>query len=463
MKSFIPEKTIDETLQINKNPERQCVKEILEKARELKGLTPGETATLIQCNDREIVESIFETARFIKESIYGKRLVIFAPLYLSSFCINNCLYCGFRRDNIDLKRKRLSLEELQREVESLEEQGQKRLLLIAGEDPYFSQADLLTKIIDTVYKTKKKSGSIRRVNVNIAPLSVKNFRFLKEAGIGTYQLFQETYNRKIYNKIHTKGPKANYAWRLNAMDRAMKAGIDDVGIGVLFGLYDYRFEVLALLYHCIHLEKRFGVGPHTISVPRIKPALNTPLFFHNPYAVSDEDFKKLVAVLRLAVPYTGMILSTRESPAFRDEILSLGISQISAGSRTSPGAYSEEKDNVSSSGQFLLDDNRTLKEIIKNIIQKGFLPSFCTACYRNGRTGQDFMAIAKPGAIKNYCLPNSLVTFKEYVLDYGGEDLKQKADDIIERELTNIPNISVRNKTKMKLELLEQGDRDLYF
>jgi len=463
MKSFIPENDINEILQANKDPEGRRVKDILEKAKDLKGLTPDETAVLLQCQDKEKIEGIFEAAYFIKESIYGKRLVIFAPLYLSNFCANNCLYCGFRKDNTALKRKRLSLKEIEREVEYLEEQGQKRLLLVAGEDPELSRIDLLTKTIETIYKTKNGKGSIRRVNINVAPMSVNDFRTLKKSGIGTYQLFQETYHRKTYESVHPDGLKAHYLSRLHAMDRAQEAGIDDVGIGALFGLYDFKFEVLALLYHSMHLEEQFGAGPHTISVPRIKKALNAPLSSQNPYAVSDEDFKKIVAVLRLAVPYTGLILSTRENPAMRDDVLSLGISQLSAGSRSNPGAYSEGKNDSFLSEQFQLEDNRDLKEVIKDIIQKGFFPSFCTACYRTGRTGQDFMALAKPGEIKNFCLPNCLLTFKEYVLDYGEMRMKQQAEDTIAKELANIDNNSVKKITKRKLEQLEHGARDLYF
>ncbi len=461
--NFIPENKIEALLQENKNPEKRRVKNILAKAKASKGLNLRETAALLQCTDRENLESIFETARFVKESIYGKRLVIFTPLYLSNFCSNNCLYCGFRKDNLDLERKRLSLEEIAEEVEALEKQGQKRLLLVAGEDPEFSRIDRVTKTIDTIYKIKKDKGSIRRINVNIAPLSVEDFRVLKDSGIGTYQLFQETYHGKTYGKVHPKGPKANFLWRLYAMDRAQEAGIDDVGIGVLFGLYDYKFEVLALLYHSEHLEKKFGAGPHTISVPRINSAFKAPLSSHGPYAVSNEDFKKLVAVIRLAVPYTGLILSTRERPVFRDSLLSLGISQISAGSKTSPGAYSGETGDSTGSQQFPLEDNRTVKEVINDILQKGFFPSFCTACYRTGRTGKDFMELAKTGLIKDFCLPNSLLTFKEYVLDYGGEELKEKAEEAIGKELANIAKPSMRKMTAKKLEQLDQGARDIFF
>ncbi len=463
MKNFIPEKKIIDLLEENKTPEKNYVKNVLSKARELKGLTPGETAVLLQCDDKEILSEIFKAASFVKESIYGKRLVIFAPLYLSNYCKNNCLYCGFRSDNSGLHRKRLTLEEIKEEVESLEDQGQKRLLLVAGEDPEFSKITKLTKIIETIYITKKEKGAIRRLNVNVAPMGIDDFRILKKAGIGTYQLFQETYHRETFNQVHTDGPKSDYLWRLHAMDRAQEAGIDDVGIGALLGLYDYKFEVLALLYHSEHLEKKFGTGPHTISVPRITPALNAPLSTNIPYSVSDDDFKKLVAVIRLAVPYTGMILSTRERADLRDEIFTLGISQISAGSKTVPGAYSHEILPMNKGEQFEIEDNRPLKEVVKNILREGFFPSFCTACYRTGRTGHDFMELAKPGDIKDFCLPNGLLTFKEYLVDYGGEEIVKEAEEMIGKELENISSSSLKKHTKKKLKQIEEGARDLFF
>lgn len=463
MEYFIPEDKIIELLEKGEEADNQQRRELLLKAKNLKGLSPAEAAILLQSKDKDIIEEIFTTARWVKEAIYGKRLVIFAPLYLSNFCENNCLYCAFKKTNRGLKRKRLSREELKREVEYLEDQGQKRLLLVAGEDPELSQVEQLKELIETIYNTKKGKGSIRRVNVNVAPLFVEKFRILKEAGIGTYQLFQETYHRKTYSNVHPHGAKANYLWRLYALDRAQKAGIDDLGLGVLFGLYDYRFEVLGLLYHSLYLERQYGTGPHTISVPRLTPALNAPLSRNTPYAVNNEDFKKVVAILRLAIPYTGLILSTRETPAFRNQLLSLGISQISAGSRTNPGGYSEEKEETKQSRQFQLADKRSLKEVVQDIIKEGYYPSFCTACYRTGRTGEDFMALAKPGKIKNFCLPNCLLTFKEYLLDYGSEELKQKAENLIGRELRAITNAPIRKNTQKKLKELEKGSRDLYF
>jgi 2-iminoacetate synthase len=461
--SFINETEIQKILQENRAPEKAAVKDIIAKSKDLKGLSLQQTAVLLQCEDKEVIEEIFAAARQIKEDIYGNRLVLFAPLYLTNICVNNCLYCGFRVDNKELKRKQLSMEEIRKEVEILEEQGHKRLLLVAGEDTNTSNINYVEEAIRTIYATRKGRGSIRRVNVNVAPLNIEEFRRLKAAGIGTYQLFQETYHRQTYQIMHPSGPKADYDWRLTAMDRAQQAGIDDVGIGVLFGLYDYKFEVLALLAHCLYLEDKFGVGPHTISVPRVRPALNAPLAHNVPYPLSNDQFKKLVAVIRLAVPYTGMILSTREPPPFRDEVFSLGISQISAGSRTNPGAYNEEREHAPESEQFHLEDTRTQLEIIKDMIKRDFFPSFCTSCYRVGRTGKDFMDLAKPGDIKEFCLPNCILTFKEYVLDYGDEELKQQADKIIQRELEKIPSSLTREKTLAQIKRLEQGERDLYF
>jgi 2-iminoacetate synthase len=461
MDNFINESNIKAVLKETERPQSATVREVIEKARLLEGLNLAETAMLLQCEDAETIEYMFEAARFVKESIYGNRLVLFAPLYINNFCVNNCLYCGFRRDNKDLKRKRLTLGEIRSEIEALEDQGHKRILLVAGEDPEVSNISFLEEVIGTIYDTKKGQGEIRRLNVNVAPMTVEHFRRLKETGIGTYQLFQETYHRETYRHVHPNGPKAGYEWHLSAMDRAMEAGIDDVGIGVLFGLYDYKFEVLALLSHSFYLDEKFGVGPHTISVPRIKPALNAPLANKAPYPVSDEEFKKLVAVIRLAVPYTGIILSTRESRDLRDEVFELGISQISAGSKTNPGAYSESgsKDDEE---QFHLDDTRTQLEIIKSIIKDGFFPSFCTACYRTGRTGKDFMDLAKPGDIKKYCLPNCIFTFIEYVLDYGDDELKKSAKEAISREIGKIPDERIQEKVRENIKKIEAGKRDIF-
>lgn len=463
MGSFIDEKDIEGILAQNIHPSADCVREIIKKAKGLKGLTPEETAVLLQCEDKKSVEDIFEAAKFIKEHIYGNRLVLFAPLYLTNHCVNNCIYCGFRAENKDLIRKRLDFDEIKKEVEVLEGEGHKRLLLVGGEDPKTANIEYLEEAIKAVYEVKNGAGAIRRVNVNVAPLSVEDFKRLKQSGIGTYQLFQETYHRKTYEKMHPSGPKADFEWRLFGPDRAFKAGIDDLGIGVLFGLYDYKFEVLALLQHCLYLEKEFSVGPHTISIPRVKPALNAPLSDNIPHRVCDDDFKKIVAIIRLAVPYTGMILSTREDAHFRDEVFALGISQISAGSRSSPGAYIENKEHAPREEQFHLEDTRTQLDIVKDIIKQGFLPSFCTACYRLGRTGKNFMDLAKPGEIKNFCIPNCILTFKEYTLDYADAALKNEAVEVISRELHKISDNLVREKTIEKLMLLESGVRDLYF
>ncbi|MBU2561513.1 MAG: [FeFe] hydrogenase H-cluster radical SAM maturase HydG [Nanoarchaeota archaeon] len=463
MADFIDDAKIQKILEKNRNPSRERVLSILRRSRDLKGLTPEETAALLQCDEGPLVKAMFATAQYIKEQIYGNRLVMFAPLYVTNICRNNCLYCGFRADNKELKRKQLSMEEIRKETEMLVGQGHKRLLLVAGEDQNTSGMDYVEKTIKTVYDTRVGNGSIRRLNVNVAPLSVNDFIRLKKTGIGTYQLFQETYHHDTYKKMHPSGPKADYAWRIYAMDRAMEAGIDDVGIGALLGLYDYRFEVLAMLYHSMHLEEKFGVGPHTISVPRLKPALNAPLANDIPYPVSDHDFKKLVAIIRIAVPYTGIILSTRESAELRDGVFELGISQISAGSRTNPGAYVESCEHAPDSEQFSITDTRTQLQVIKDVIKKGFFPSFCTACYRVGRTGKDFMDFAKPGEIKNFCIPNCILTFKEYLIDYADEDLKEEGEALIEEELESIPSAAVREKTIQKLAMLEQGQRDLYF
>ncbi len=463
MRTFIDEREIENLLDSHRNPDPNNAREVIEKSNGLNGLCPEDVAVLLDCQDKDVIEYLFETARSIKEEIYGNRLVLFAPLYLSNICVNNCLYCGFRSDNKDLRRRCLDMEEIKREVEILESEGHKRLLLVSGEANGASDLPYIEEAIKTVYLTRHASGSIRRVNVNIAPLTIDGFKRLKEAGIGTYQLFQETYHRASYKKMHPSGPKSDYQWRLYTMDRAYRAGIDDVGIGVLFGLYDYRFEVIALLSHCLHLEKEFGVGPHTISIPRVKPAMNAPLANTIPYPVSDEDFKKLVAIIRLAVPYAGMILSTREPAPLRDEIFGLGISQISAGSRTNPGAYSEHRGHAPESEQFYIEDTRTQLEVIKDILKEGFFPSFCTACYRAGRTGRDFMVLAKPGDIKNFCLPNCILTFKEYVLDYGDKMLQEEAGGIIQRELNEMTDGFVKEKTVVKIKRLEEGERDLYF
>jgi 2-iminoacetate synthase len=463
MEKFIDENEIISALDANKSNIDGIVRGIIERAKELKGLNLYETAALLQCNDPALVSQMYGAAREIKEKIYGNRLVLFAPLYVTNKCVNNCLYCGFRTDNKELQRKQLDTEDIRKETEMLLSEGHKRLLLVAGEDPSKKGIIYAVEAIRTVYEARFRNSRIRRANINIAPLSVDDFKILKETGIGTYQCFQETYNEETYKKMHPSGPKKDYLWRLFAMDRAMEAGIEDVGIGALFGLYDYKFEVLALLQHAAHLEKKFGAGPHTISVPRLKPALNAPLAENIPYPVSDDEFKKLVAIIRMAVPYTGMILTTRESAELRDQVFQLGISQISAGSRTNPGAYSERTEHSASSEQFHVTDTRTQQQVIRDIISKGFMPSFCTACYRVGRTGEDFMKFAKEGDIKDFCQPNGILTFKEYIMDYADEKLRSKGEMLIRSELEKIANPTIRDHTRLKLKKIEEGERDLYF
>jgi 2-iminoacetate synthase len=451
----------------------------VEKSLNLNGLALEETATLLNCTAPDIIQKILTAAHQVKQTIYGKRLVIFAPLYVSNYCVNNCLYCGFRKDNTQVVRKTLNQDEIRQEVLILEKEGHKRILLVAGEDPATSSLDYLEQTIQTIYATRstnrlnKNCGEIRRLNVNAAPLSLEEFKRLKKTGIGTYQLFQETYHQETYAKMHPSGPKNDYHRRLEAIDLAMQAGIDDIGIGALFGLYDYKFEVLALLMHAQHLEKTFGVGPHTISVPRLEPAKNAPAAINPPGPVSNDDFKKLVAILRLAVPYTGIILSTRESPKLRNELFNLGISQISAGSRTSPGGYALNKQSLEETvpqdsqkapgAQFTLHDNRSLLEVIKDIAKMGYIPSFCTACYRLGRTGEDFMELAKPGLIQQYCLPNALLTFKEYLQDYGDAEANEIGNLAIKKQLEEVPSPDIKRIVTEKLEQVENGKRDLYF
>lgn len=463
---FINEGFINSCLERAKRATKEEAKDIIEKARNAKGLDLYETAVLLQNSDSEINELLFNAAHEVKEKIYGKRLVLFAPLYISNYCINNCVYCGYRRDN-KIKRARLTMDEIKKEVIVLESMGHKRIALEAGEDPVNCPIEYVLQAMETIYSIKKDMGSIRRINVNIAATTVENYRRLKEAGIGTYILFQETYHRETYKKMHPSGPKSDYDWHTLAMDRAMEGGIDDVGLGVLFGLYDYRFEVLGLLAHSLHLEERFGVGCHTISVPRLRPAtgVNMETF---PYLVSDEDFKRIIPIIRLAVPYTGMILSTREPAQFRDELINLGISQISAGSCTGVGGYHKgiekiEKQEIEDSMQFKIEDNRPTDEVLKNICLSGYIPSFCTACYRQGRTGDRFMALAKSGEIQNICQPNAILTFKEFLLDYASEETKKVGERAIEEHIKQIPNEKIRKETKERLKRLENGERDLYF
>ncbi|EOD00548.1 [FeFe] hydrogenase H-cluster radical SAM maturase HydG [Caldisalinibacter kiritimatiensis] len=447
-----------------KAKDKSYVRGILEKAKEAKGLTYKEAAVLLNIDDNDILEEMFQTARHIKESIYGKRIVLFAPLYVSNYCVNNCEYCGYKYSNKDFKRKKLTMKELEEEVKILESLGHKRLALEAGEDPVNCPIDYILECIDTIYSIKFDNGSIRRINVNIAATTVENYKKLKNAEIGTYILFQESYHRPTYEKMHPTGPKHDYNWHTTAMDRAFQGGIDDVGLGVLYGLYDYKYETIGLLMHSEHLDRVYGVGPHTISVPRLRAAAGVDMNKF-PYLVSDDDFKKIVAVIRLAVPYTGMILSTREAPKYRDEVISLGISQISAGSCTGVGGYYEEygKKHHDDKPQFEVEDHRSPIEILKSLCKSDYIPSYCTACYRAGRTGERFMPLAKNGQIHNVCLPNAILTFKEFLLDYADDELKEIGRETIEKALSEIPKESSKNATLKYLERLEKGERDLRF
>lgn len=460
--SIVDEREIGSALEdVSSEPAR--VRDIIAKARELEGLELSEAAVLLKAEGRDLEEEIFQAAKDVKLAIYGRRLVLFAPLYIDNHCANNCLYCAFRRDNPDLVRRTLSLDEVAEEVRLLENQGHKRLLMLMGEDSTHCTLDHFIAAIETAYATKTEKGEIRRINVEIAPLSVEDFRRLKAAQIGTYVLFQETYHRPTYKQVHPVGSKADYDWRVTAMDRAMEAGIDDVGIGVLFGLYDYRFEVLALLMHARYLDRTRGVGPHTISVPRIYPAKNAPLSFQPPHPVTDDQFKRIVAVLRLSVPYTGMILSTRESPKLRHEVFDLGISQISAGSRTNPGGYHAGREHSPEDEQFSLGDTRKAEEVIRAIVEQGYIPSFCTGCYRLGRTGQDFMDLAKPGLIQQYCLPNAMLTFHEYLEDYASNGTREAGSRLVESMMKDIPTEERRRGVEERILRIKAGERDLYF
>lgn len=500
---FIPDATIMGILSDTKEPDSRNIRDIVDKAKEAKGLSPEEVGKLLNVRSDANLQVLYDSAHEVKEKIYGKRIVLFAPLYFSSYCVNNCVYCGYRRDN-KFRRQKLSREEVMEEVKVLEAMGHKRLALECGEDPVNCPIEYVEEVIQAVYDIKLDRGSIRRVNVNIAATTVQDYKRLKAANIGTYILFQETYHRPTYKAMHPQGPKSSYDWHLGAMDRAMEAGIDDVGIGALLGLYDYRYEVLGLIYHALHLEEKFGVGPHTISVPRLRPARGVTLDTF-PHLMADRDFKKIVAILRLAVPYTGIILSTRERPGFRDEVIKVGVSQISAGSQTGVGAYRHEHhadgcidtharalddtglqacgdtgscgDAGSHGGaaecgnesledevpQFAVDDNRTPDEIIASLAKSGYIPSYCTACYRQGRTGDRFMEFAKTGEIQNLCQPNAILTFKEYLIDYASPETKRVGEEAIKAHLGMIPSEKVRRETEKRLARLEQGERDFYF
>ena len=430
---------------------------ILQKARTFGGLTHREASVLLSCRLEHKNQEIYALAREIKQTFYGDRIVMFAPLYLSNYCVNGCVYCPYHKKNTHIPRKKLTQEEIRREVIALQDMGHKRLALEAGEDPVNNPLEYILESIRTIYSIEHKNGAIRRVNVNIAATTVDNYRRLKEAGIGTYILFQETYHKQTYEALHPTGPKSNYAWHTEAHDRAMEGGIDDVGLGVLFGLELYRYEFAGLLMHAEHLEAVFGVGPHTISVPRVCPAEDVnPDEFDG--GISDEIFQKLVACIRLAVPYTGIIISTRESPAVRGKVLELGVSQISGGSRTSVGGYTRPDENETA--QFDLSDHRSLDEVVRWLMELGHIPSFCTACYRMGRTGDRFMSLCKSGQIHNCCLPNALMTLQEYLLDYATPQTAALGQQLIEKQLASIPREKTRQLVEQQLQRIRAGERD---
>ncbi|MCP4231141.1 MAG: [FeFe] hydrogenase H-cluster radical SAM maturase HydG [bacterium] len=468
---FIDEPRIEAALEEGRrlSDDRSAVAGLISKSLEKQGLSPEEVAVLACVEDEELLAEMADAARRIKEDIYGKRIVIFAPFYVSNYCSNNCLYCAFRVSNDLLERRKLSTMEIIDEVQALEERGHKRLLLVAGEDEGAADIDYVCETLDAIYQTGLGMGEVRRINVNVAPQTVEGFEKLKAVGIGTYQCFQETYHHGTYSRMHPSGPKADYGWRLSATDRAMQAGIDDVSTGVLYGLYDYRFEVVAQQMHAQYLEERFGVGPHAISVPRLKIAHNTPLcddetLYDNEYLVGERDIRKIIAIIRLAIPYTGLILSTRESADLRDELFNGGVSQVSAGSRTRPGGYFAGYSNDTSDKQFEIEDTRSISEVVVEIARSGNVPSFCTACYRCGRTGEDIMDLLKPGYIKNYCLPNALLTFQEFLTDYANGETREFGETSIAEHLLRIPDAERRRQTGEYIDLIRNTKRrDFYF
>ncbi|MED9969304.1 MAG: [FeFe] hydrogenase H-cluster radical SAM maturase HydG [Ruminococcus sp.] len=462
---FINDAEIRETLKYaDENKDNfELIDSIIEKAKLRKGLTHREASVLLACDNEEKIKEIYELAMQIKKDFYGDRIVMFAPLYLSNYCVNGCVYCPYHAKNKHICRKKLTQDEVRAEVVALQDMGHKRLAIESGEDPVNNPIEYILECIDTIYSIKHKNGAIRRVNVNIAATTVENYKKLHDAGIGTYILFQETYNKKSYEELHPTGPKHNYAYHTEAMDRAMDGGIDDVGLGVLFGLELYRYELAGILMHAEHLEAVHGVGPHTISVPRIKAADDIdPDEFDN--GIDDETFAKIIAIIRIAVPYTGMIISTRESKSVREKALRLGISQISGGSRTSVGGYVEPEDEDENSAQFDVSDQRTLDEVVKWLMELGYIPSFCTACYREGRTGDRFMALCKSGQIQNCCHPNALMTLEEYLMDYASPETRAIGEKMIERELLNIPKEKVRKIAAEYIDSIKNdGKRDFRF
>ena len=461
---FIDDQEIKDTLayaDANKD-NKELILSIIEKAKKLKGISHREASVLLACEDKELIQKVFDLAIKIKEEFYGNRIVMFAPLYLANYCVNGCTYCPYHYKNKHIRRKKLTQEEIKKEVIALQDMGHKRLALETGEDPVNIPIEYVLESIKTIYSIKHKNGAIRRVNVNIAARTVENYKILKDFGIGRYFLLQETYHKDNYEVLHPTGPKHDYAYHTEAMDRAMTAGIDDVGIGVLFGLDMYRYDFAGLLMHAEHLEAKFGVGPHTISVPRIRPADDIdPDDFEN--AINDDIFEKIVAILRIAVPYTGMIISTRESAATRRKVLNLGISQISGGSRTSVGGYAIPETPEENSAQFDISDTRTLDEVVNWLLDLGHIPSFCTACYREGRTGDRFMSLVKSGQIANCCAPNALMTLKEYLEDYATADTRAKGIQLIKKELEHVPNPKIKEIATRNLKKIEEGKRDFRF
>lgn len=461
---FIDDAEIRETLDYaDRNKDNvELIDSIIEKAKLRKGLTHREASVLLACEMPDKTAEICDLAEQIKKDFYGNRIVMFAPLYLSNYCVNGCVYCPYHIKNKHIARKKLSQDEVRREVIALQDMGHKRLAIEAGEDPEMNPIEYILECIDTIYSIRHKNGAIRRVNVNIAATTVENYRKLHEAGIGTYILFQETYDKDAYEKLHPYGPKHDYAYHTEAMDRAMEGGIDDVGLGVLFGLDKYRYEFAGLLMHAEHLEAVHGVGPHTISVPRVKKADDIdPDAFDN--GISDDIFCKIAACIRIAVPYTGMIISTRENPKVRDEIIRLGVSQISGGSKTSVGGYYEPEPEDEKSEQFDVSDTRTLDQVVNWLMTKGYIPSFCTACYREGRIGDRFMSLCKSGQIQNCCHPNALMTLEEYLVDYASPETEELGRRLIQDELKNIPNEKVRQIVVERLDRIKHGDRDFRF
>ncbi len=459
--NFIDAEEIHQILKDNENPTRERVLEVIQKSLNKNRLSLEETAVLINATDKELVEEIKDAARQLKEQVYGKRIVLFAPLYVGNLCINNCAYCGFRAENKSQKRMTLSKDDLINEVKELEDAGHKRLILVYGEHPKYD-ANYIADTVKTVYGVKHKNGEIRRVNINAAPFDVEGFKTIKEAGIGTFQIFQETYHQETYDAVHKSGIKKDFDWRITALDRAMEGGIDDLGIGALLGLYDWRFEVLGLLRHVNHFESVFNVGPHTISFPRIKDA--SEIEIEDKWVVSDEDFTRLVAILRLAVPYTGLILTAREPAEIRDEVLQYGVSQIDGGTNIEIGGYSQKevKQDIDQE-QFVINDDRSLNEIMNELVGKGYIPSFCTACYRLNRTGEHFMEFSVPGFIKRFCQPNAMLTLAEYLEDYAPQDTKEKGYALISNELNNYEDERFKSQLVARLDKVKQGERDLYF